>query len=256
MFRRRTRPSAIVIRPDQRLPPSASIRRSDDEWMPDTDTDLTREKSMTDVDENARYSDPAPADVAAPDVPRAPMAFEDSLVRDLCPHCRGTGKVLTDNDLLRESLALLGDHGDAVVREFYINLFDLAPDLAALFPADLLREDTIKGQRDKLLKALASLAQLYDPARSEQMGVLDTHLQSFGRMHASFNRPDGSVRGATLDEYHAVKVVLFNTLHAAAGEAWRPEYDDVWSQAYDYAAAAMLFHGQRSGFKSARYRRL
>jgi hemoglobin-like flavoprotein len=181
-----------------------------------------------------------------------PAPFE----RADCPHCRGTGKTLTTSDLLRESVALIGDHGDDVVREFYGRLLDAAPGLAELFPADLLTEDAAKGQRDKLLQALVALANLYDPESAERMTILDTRLAAFGLSHGAFYRAsEGVTRGATLDEYQAVKVVLFGTLHDFGGSAWLSEYDTAWSAAYDYAAGAMLFHGMRSQVKSARYAR-
>jgi hemoglobin-like flavoprotein len=177
-----------------------------------------------------------------------------------CPHCHGTGHVLTTNDYLRESLTLLGDQGDSVVAEFYARLLTEAPDLAPLFPADLV--DPLAGagspgrlQRDKLLGALVAVSQTYDRADPAAMEILDTHLATFGRSHANFQRPDGTVRGATLAEYHAVKVVLFGTLHDAAGEAWRPEYDDAWSEAYDYAVGEMLHAQNHTDMTAARYRR-
>jgi hemoglobin-like flavoprotein len=186
--------------------------------------------------------------------PLTPEAYANADRAD-CPHCHGTGKILTTADLLRESIGLLGNDPrelDNFVAEFYRRLLDAAPDLAPLFPEDLTRTGTGsdpngrgKAQRDKLLHALIALATSYDPDDTEKMKVLDTHLAAFGRSHASFPRADGSGLGATLDEYHAVKVTLFGLLHDAAGERWLPEYDDVWSEAYDYAAAAMMFAGQR-----------
>jgi hemoglobin-like flavoprotein len=246
---------------------------SSDEWMPDTETDLpaVKEEIMpdhqtedqtygratveSDLDEiriaSDRESDrPAKVDLTAGG------AVDPN--RDVCPHCRGTGYVLTTNDLLRESIALLGDAGDDVMRLFYENLLNAAPYLAPLFPRDLTTpggDGAGKMQRDKLLGALVAVSQTYDPDHPEQMQILDTHLETFGRSHAAFDRGNGRVQGATLAEYNAVKVVLFNTLHDVAGALWRPEYDDVWSEAYDYAAGGMLFHGMRSGFKSARYAR-
>jgi hypothetical protein len=88
-------------------------------------------------------------------------------IRVECHECQGVGYVLKSvNDLLRESLGLLGDAGDAVVTEFYRRLIDAdngkdpADQLASLFPPDLLTDDRTRGQRDKLLKALTALADL------------------------------------------------------------------------------------------------
>lgn len=246
------------------------------DWSPEDRVTLTTEgfAVTNNDDENARYRDPDPADApdAEPPVagrrpaPRLEPAPEPP--RDACPHCRGTGKTLTTNDLLRESLELIGEHGDDVVREFYARLVDAAPDLAPLFPADLTDplsaplspEDsqilrTGRGQRDKLLAALVALGQMYDPTLPDQMEVLDTHLAAFGRSHARFARPDGTEQGATLAEYAAVKSVLFGTLSDFGGDLWLPAYTAAWSEAYDYAAGAMLFHAHRSGVKSARYAR-
>jgi hemoglobin-like flavoprotein len=263
-----------------RYPTSASLlahmnAHEANDWAPDDRVVLTYE-GIKMTDESARYADPAEEDLpvagrrpgvasAAPiDMPEVvedpPAATTNSRMamptRADCPHCRGTGKILTTNDLLRESIALVGDQGDDVVREFYRRLLDAAPGLAELFPADLLAEDTIKGQRDKLLQALIALANLYDPENADQMGILDTHLAVFGRSHGTFYRAsEGVTRGATLDEYQAVKVVLFGTLRDFGEALWLSEYDAAWSEAYDYAAGAMLFHGMRSPLKSARYAR-
>jgi hemoglobin-like flavoprotein len=263
-----------------RFPTSASLlthmnAHAANDWAPDDRVALTYEGTKM-ADENARYADPAEEDLpvagrrpdaasAAPiDLPEVvedpPAATTNSRMaapsRADCPHCRGTGKTLTTNDLLRESVALIGQHGDDVVREFYHRLLDVAPGLAELFPSDLLGDDALKGQRDKLLQALVALATLYDPENSEQMAILDTHLATFGRSHGSFYRAsEGVTRGATLDEYQAVKVVLFGTLHDFGEALWLSEYDTAWSAAYDYAAGAMLFHGMRSPVKSARYAR-
>jgi hemoglobin-like flavoprotein len=163
-----------------------------------------------------------------------------------CPHCQGTGKVLTKNDLLRASLELLGSDPhdlDRFVVAFYRQLFTHAPYLTAIFPADLAEPQADphgrgKGQRDKLLNALVALGTTYDPDDREAMKVLDQHLALFGRSHSSFSFPDG-VRPPNLDEYRLVKVILFNLLHDVAGEAWLPEFDAVWSEAYDYAYRKM-----------------
>lgn len=173
-----------------------------------------------------------------------------------CDGCNGTGyMIVSTRDLLKESLALVGDGGDTVVKEFYARLLGAAPDLAGLFPPDLLTVDTIRGQRDKLLQALVALADSYDPDDDESMTRLDTALRAYGRSHAAFARPDGTVRGATLDEYAAVKTVLFGTLVDAAGPAWIPAYTTAWSEAYDFAAVTMMHEQHRSGFYHPRQAR-
>jgi hemoglobin-like flavoprotein len=132
--------------------------------------------------------------------------------------------------------------------------------VAPLFPGnptegDLGADHKGAQQREKLLAALAALADLYDPDDDEKMERLDRALASFGRSHAAFARKDGTVRGATWEEYGAVKEALFATLVTAAGEKWKAEYTESWSQAYDYAAAVMVAEQYRSGFAAPRFPR-
>lgn len=158
-----------------------------------------------------------------------------------CTECRGYGYVImSTRDVLQQVKPLLDEAGPMVVREFYTRLLHAAPGLATLFPADLLTDDSIKKQREKLLGALKALIMLYDPDDDVSMEKLTTALRSFGRSHASFDRQDGSSRGATFDEYGAVKAALFGTLHDAAGPEWKPEFDPALSEAFDFAAVTML----------------
>jgi hemoglobin-like flavoprotein len=183
-----------------------------------------------------------------------------SQFRTDCHECGGRGFMPGINDLLQESVKLLGDEGDEVVRLFYSALLRSHPQLITLFPGNPTQGEfgsDHKGakQRDRLLKALTALADLYDPAEPDKMKHLDDALASFGRSHASFARQDGTIRGATLEEYAAVKEALFTTLMRVAGGQWKPEYTEAWGQAYDYAAASMLTEQFRSGFAAPRFPR-
>jgi hemoglobin-like flavoprotein len=170
-----------------------------------------------------------------------------------CPTCKGLGHMeRTTSELLRESIALIpADGGQQVITEFYRRLLTAAPDLGALFPPDLITaavDDTASPgrlQRDRLLQALAALADLYGTSAADRQR-LDTALRAYGRSHAAFARPDGTVRGATVEEYLVVKQALMDTLHTAARDAWLTEYDSAWAEAYDYAMIVML-HEQLTG---------
>ena len=180
-----------------------------------------------------------------------------------CPHCFGTGKVMTTNDLLRQSLTLLGDDPvghHTVVAEFYLRLLRAAPSLVPLFPPDLTDPFSTgegKDQRDRLLGALLEIGQLYDPDRpdSDHMQQLGTKIQQWGRAHSAFQRPDGTVRPASISEYAAVFDILLGTLHDATLAAWVPAFDEAWERAYDHTARGMIAAAWGSGFKSARYPR-
>lgn len=162
----------------------------------------------------------------------------------VCPHCFGTGRILTTNDLLRESVQLLGT--DSAVHQniiviFYGNLLAKAPDMIPLFPRDLLDPESSgpgKVQRDRLLAALLALGQGYNPENPRAMEVLNTHLATFGRAHAAFRRPDGTVQGATVLEYAAVWEALGGVLVTLPG--WESRFTKAWMEAYNYAAQRMI----------------
>lgn len=184
--------------------------------------------------------DPTPL---ATDLRAAESRPLDSDDRPDCPHCRGTGKVLTVNDLLRESIALLSGNEDPVIRTFYDHLLHAAPELAFIFPRDLLDPMSTgegRGQRDLLVHALVDVANDFDPSDRDAMARLKVKAEAWGFRHSAFRWEDGSVSGATIEHYKAVKDVLFATLHDAAGLAWIPAYDKVWSRAYDKIAGWML----------------
>jgi hemoglobin-like flavoprotein len=245
------------------------FRRRGQETMMDNDetTIIDRDETGMVVTRGTNPEAPGPAEIqtlrvvpehrAAAKVPTMPVP----IARVECEHCGGTGYMPGINDMLNESAGLIGDHGDEVVRLFYGVLLRAAPDLLALFPGDprageFGTDHRGADQREKLLRALVALADLYDPSIPAKMDRLDMALRQFGRSHAAFARPDGTARAATLEEYAAVKEALFTTLARFAQDQWKPEYTAAWSQAYDYAAGVMIAEQYRSGFSAARFPRV
>lgn len=177
-----------------------------------------------------------------------PESIGSAGIQTVCGRCGGSGIIVRSvSDLLREIAGLVPDGGgDQIVKEFYVRLLDAAPNLASLFPGDLVTAQSGDAssagfsQRDRLWKALVAMLTMYDPDDRAAMERLDHALGAFGRSHAAFPRPDGSVKGATLQEYAAVQSVLMSVLHDVAGDAWRREHDAAMEEAYDYAAAHMM----------------
>lgn len=231
--------------------------------------DQPREAEMNATDRNPPV--PEEVDVAAShragqSESEPPTVITDT--RDICPHCRGTGRVLTMRDYLDEIVAMLpheDEHtdvatavaqADGVIAEFYRRLLlgdnkrPLGDQLAPLFPSDLTTGDALnsKGnkQRDQLWNGLVALLTMYDPAHpeSEQMKILNTHLAIYGRSHAAFRRPDGSVRSVTPDEYILVRNVLGQLLQDVFGTAWRPEHTAALLAAYHHAMTEMMYAAQ------------
>ncbi len=166
--------------------------------------------------------------------------------RSGCPHCFGTGKILTVNDHLRASLALLGEDSDAhhwLIAGFYGRLFTACGYLALIFPQDITSGGSPQDgggyrQRELLLAGILGLGRLYDPGNAESMDTLDRTLAQFGRSHAAFPFPDGT-RPPSLEEYALVKTTRFEVLTGAPGPRRRPEFTAAWSEAYDYAYRKM-----------------
>lgn len=269
IFRRRNREDETVSEPrdtsqDARRLADDSISRAMVPPAQDTDEAMpsTSIPTMLNIPDGQRWAELGtttdggkvyfrPDPVADSGVHALPDTTEGHRVA--CTHCEGAGYVIrTTSELLRESIGLVGDGGDMVVREFYTRLFAVAPDLAALFPPDLLTTDETKRQRDRLLKAIIALSQSYNTDDPAGMDRLDTALAAFGRSHSKFRYPDGSERGATLEQYAVVKAVLFEVLVAVAGDKWVPAYTEAWSEAYDYAAGVMLAEARRGGQQFAR----
>ena len=179
-----------------------------------------------------------------------------------CGPCGGTGTVTrTVNEILRETVSWIPlDDGDQVIREFYRRLLPAAPHLGPLFPADLLtaatREDASPGalQRDRLLQALLSVSELYG-GNVDDMARLDTMIGSWGNAHAPFARPDGTVTGATPEEYDAVIEVFIGLLRAAFTDRFTAVHEQVWREALGYVRVGMLWTQWHSGMRSARYPR-
>jgi hemoglobin-like flavoprotein len=157
------------------------------------------------------------------------------------------------HDVLSESIALIADNSDDVVRAFYRRLFVLAPGIEAMFPPDLLTANTHQEgsagarQRDQLVGALVKVAELFGAGDREEQ-ELDTILRMAGRSHSAFRFPGEAVpRPARAAEYALVKRALFETLGEVAGDRWKPEYTEAWDQAYDYAAVEMQHASQHEG---------
>ncbi len=231
---------------------------------PSAPTDQTEEIPVyphQDVDvplsgEPPQHSDPRATDPRLEAMAAQPPQRPVRLIDVPCPHCGGEGVMqYSVNDLLRESADLLPRDdagGDEMVRVFYRNLLAKAPDLAPLFPADLLTEDRIKGQREKLLAALRALPQVYDPEDPDAMQRMEVAGRAWGRSHANFQRPDGTVRGATVEEYLAVEATLVETFHELLGDQWTEAYDLAWSEAYRRLMVIMLDEQQTTELTTPR----
>ena len=143
-------------------------------------------------------------DAGVPDDPAAQGSTQSSLTR-----------------LLRESWALVENRWDRVAGTLYARAFLARPDLRELFPLVLgVRNST-------MLRTIIDAALVVDD--EERMAA---RLGGLGRDHRRF--------GATPEHYDTIGAALVEALRSVAGDAWLPEYERAWLEAYAALVRYML----------------
>src|ERR1700685_1945899 len=123
--------------------------------------------------------------------------------------------------LVQQSFAKVAPISEAAAVLFYDRLFEVAPSVRAMFPADMTE------QRKKLMATLAvvvnGLANLQSilPAAS-----------ALATRHVSY--------GARPEHYPVVGAALLWTLEKGLGEAWTPEVAEAWTAAYATLSGYMI----------------
>jgi methyl-accepting chemotaxis protein len=127
-----------------------------------------------------------------------------------------------DVDALETSFDLLAPRGEELVDTFYARLFAAAPAVEPLFAgADMRRQKT---------KLLSTLVLLRRSLRS--LDSLVPKLRELGARHVAY--------GAQAEHYPVVGAALIAAMAELAGDAWRPEYERAWSDAFSVVAGVML----------------
>lgn len=128
---------------------------------------------------------------------------------------------MSDSQALRDSFALVGKSGDEVPRYFYSYLFLIAPEVRPMFPVHM------GSQRDRLVAALGRIV-----ANADDPDQLVPFLQQLGRDHRRFQ--------VIVQHYEAVGQALLATLGYFLGDAWTPELQRGWTEAYTLVAGTMI----------------
>jgi hemoglobin-like flavoprotein len=127
----------------------------------------------------------------------------------------------TQVKLVQESFAKVAPIADHAAVIFYDRLFEIAPAVKAMFPADM------KEQRRKLMAALAIIV--------GGLSTLETILpaaSALAKRHVAY--------GARPEHYPVVGSVLLWTLEKGLDESWTPEVASAWTAAYGTLSDFMI----------------
>ena len=123
--------------------------------------------------------------------------------------------------LVQQSFAKVAPIADQAAVLFYDRLFQVAPSVAPMFPADMTE------QRKKLMATLAAVV--------NGLGNLSSIFPAASALairHVSY--------GAKPEHYPVVGAALLWTLEKGLGEAWTAEVADAWTAAYGTLSGYMI----------------
>lgn len=129
--------------------------------------------------------------------------------------------------LVQESFAKVVPISEQAAVLFYDRLFEIAPAVKAMFPADMTE------QRKKLMMMLAAVV--------NGLGNLQSILpaaSALAKRHVGY--------GARAEHYPVVGAALLWTLEKGLGAAWTPEVADAWTAAYGTLSGYMILEAYGS----------
>jgi hemoglobin-like flavoprotein len=123
--------------------------------------------------------------------------------------------------LVQDSFAKVTPISDQAAIMFYDRLFDVAPQVRALFPDDLAE------QRRKLMATLAVVVR----GLSDLPSILPA-ASALAKRHVGY--------GAVAEHYPVVGGALLWTLEKGLGDGWTPEVAEAWTAAYGTLSGYMI----------------
>lgn len=124
--------------------------------------------------------------------------------------------------LLRSSFELIAPRADELAERFYQILFEDNPGVKPMFA-----NTDMKNQQKMLIGALSAVMDLLD--KPEELTKV---LHDMGAKHAEYDVKE--------EQFPAVGAALLKTLEEIAGDAWSPELNTAWSDAYGAISSAMI----------------
>jgi hemoglobin-like flavoprotein len=123
--------------------------------------------------------------------------------------------------LVQTSFARVAPIAATAADLFYGRLFEIAPQVRAMFPDDLSE------QKKKLMAMLGAAV-----GGLSHFDTLVPAVQALGRRHSGY--------GVTAAHYTPVGAALLWTLQQGLGEAFTPEVKDAWATAYIILSTTMI----------------
>ena len=134
---------------------------------------------------------------------------------------------------LETSFDLVAPRGDELMDVFYARLFAAAPAVKPLFAGT-----DLKKQKTMLLGMLVLLRKSL-----RDLDAIVPKLRELGARHVAY--------GAQPEHYPVVGSVLIASMAEIAGEAWWPEYERAWGEAFAIVAHAMIEGAESVGLEAA-----
>jgi hemoglobin-like flavoprotein len=123
--------------------------------------------------------------------------------------------------LVQTSFAKVAPIAATAADLFYGRLFEIAPDVRAMFPDDL------SGQKKKLMAMLGTAV-----AGLSHLDTLLPAVRALGQRHAGY--------GVSAEQYVPVGAALLWTLEKGLGDAFTAETREAWATTYRVLAGTMM----------------
>ena len=123
--------------------------------------------------------------------------------------------------LVQQSFAKVAPISETAAVLFYDRLFEIAPQVKAMFPADMTEQrKKLMAMLTAVVSGLANLESILPAARA------------LAKRHVAY--------GAKAEHYPVVGSALLWTLEKGLGEAWTPELAAAWTSAYGTLSGYMI----------------
>jgi hemoglobin-like flavoprotein len=122
--------------------------------------------------------------------------------------------------LVQDSFAKVAPIASQAGDMFYARLFEIAPEVRPMFPAD------ITTQRDKLMQMLSTAV-----SNLHQVEIIIPAVKELGKRHVGYGVQDA--------HYDVVGEALIWTLDKGLGEAFTPDVKEAWVETYGTLASVM-----------------